>query len=46
MEGLRGHGLHEGDLPAIVIGLPLILLMLLGILHEVRVLFRGRNKST
>ncbi|MGI8486300.1 MAG: hypothetical protein ACR2OU_18830 [Thermomicrobiales bacterium] len=42
----RTHGVHEGDLPAIIIGIPLGLLMLLGILREVRALGHGRKEST
>ena len=44
--GYGTHGLHEGDLPAIIIGIPLILLMLLGMVLEIRVLRRGRKGST
>jgi len=44
-KGYGTHGLHEGDLPAIIIGLPLILLMLLGIFREARALRRGWNDS-
>lgn len=45
-KGYGTHGLHEGDLPAILLGIPLIpliLLMLLGILHEMRVRRRWRK---
>lgn len=43
-KGYGTHGLHEGDLPGIIIGLPLILLLLLGILRETRALRRRRNE--
>jgi len=40
------HGIHTGDLPALIIGIPLILMMLAGIIRELTHLRRARHNHT